>query len=78
MPYQYKTVPAPKVLSIKTEKETAAAINGFGDLLNQEAVDGWEFHSMQTITVSEAQGCSGSGQAKVTHYNMLVFHRLMQ
>lgn len=77
MPYEYKTVPAPMVLSIKTEKEAESAIAGFSAILNEVAAQGWEFHSMQTITTSEAPGCLGGGQAKEKHYNMLVFQRLV-
>ena len=51
MDYEYKTVPAPMVLSIKTEKEAEQAIYNFGNMINREAGDGWEFHSMETITI---------------------------
>lgn len=75
MDYEYKTVPAPMVLSIKTAKEAEQAIADFGRLINQEAQGGWEFHSMETITTSEAQGCGGSGSPKITNYNMLIFKK---
>lgn len=75
--YEYKTVPAPMALNIKNEKEAGKAICGFGDLINAETHDGWEFYSMESITTSEAQGCFGTGGRKDTHYNMLVFKRLL-
>jgi len=74
MRYEYKTVPAPMALNIKNEKEAGTAIRGFGDLINAETEDGWEFHSMETITTSEAPGCFSTNK-KDTHYNMLVFKR---
>lgn len=75
MDYEYKTVPAPMVLNIKTQKEANLAIANFGDLINMQATDGWEFHSMESITVAEAPGCFSGGQQKMTNYNMLVFKR---
>ena len=75
MGYEYKTVPAPMVLAIKTQQEANQAIANFGELINREAVGGWEFHSMETITTSEAQGCGGSGSPKIQNYNMLIFKR---
>lgn len=78
MLYEYKTVPAPMVLSIKNEKEAHAAIRSFSDLLNDEAGRGWEFHSMETISTEEAPGCLSGGKAKTMHYNMLVFKRPRQ
>lgn len=75
MGYEYKTIPAPMVLNIKTEKEAEQSIADFGRLINKEATGGWEFHSMETITTSEAQGCGGSGSPKITNYNMLIFKR---
>lgn len=74
--YEYKTVPAPMVLSIKNEKEERAGIASFGNAINAEANDGWEFYSMETITTKEAAGCMpGSGSGAVKHHNMLVFRR---
>ena len=63
MDYEYKTVPAPMVLNIKTEKEAEQAIYNFGNMINREASDGWEFHSMETITTEEAPGCLSGGKA---------------
>ena len=75
MHFEYKTVPAPMALSIKNQKEAEGAIRQFGELISSEAKDGWEFHSMETITTSEAPGCTSGGKSKDTHYNMLVFKR---
>ncbi len=75
MQYEYKTVPAPMVLSIKNEKEAHTAIGNFGDLLNKEAVDGWEFHSMESISTEEAPGCFSGGRVTRKSYNMLIFKR---
>lgn len=74
--YQYKTVPAPMVLSIKKKQDGALAIEKFSEIMNSEAENGWEFYSMETITTEEAPGCFPSqNNEKRTHYNMLVFRR---
>ena len=75
MQYEYKTVPAPVVLAIKTENEAHAAIANFGELINKEAAGGWEFHSMGSISTEEAPGCLSGGQSKVKVHNMLIFKR---
>jgi len=75
MGFEYKTVPAPMVLNIKTQSDANQAIADFGQLINGEAVDGWEFHSMESITTAEASGCFSNGKEKITAYNMLIFKR---
>ena len=75
MDFEYKTVPAPMVLSIKTEKEAEQAIYSFGNMINREAQGGWEFHSMETITTEAAPGCFSGGKPNTQHYNMLIFKR---
>jgi hypothetical protein len=75
MSYEYKTVSAPMVLNIKTQKDADQAITNFGLLINREAVDGWEFHSMESITTEEAAGCFSNGKGKTTTCNMLIFKR---
>ena len=75
MDFEYKTVPAPTVLSIKTEKEAEQAIYNFGKLINLEAQGGWEFHSMETITTEAAPGCFSGGKPNTMRHNMLIFKR---
>ena len=41
------------------------------DIINNEAVGGWEYHSMETITVTEKPGCFQ--QPIPTNYYMLIF-----
>lgn len=74
--YEYKTVSAPKILNIKTQTEADQAIASFGNFINKEAVDGWEFHSMESISTSEAPGCFGGNKDHITIYNMLIFKRM--
>ena len=43
----------------------------FADIINQEAQGGWEYHSMETISVIEKPGCMQ--QAIPVNYYMLIF-----
>lgn len=75
---QYKCVPAPKDILISKKQTVENACSLFADLINKEAVDGWKFHSMETITVTEPVGCIAAlfGQKDTTtYYNMLTFVR---
>ena len=54
---QYKAVAGPKNISV-AKGDTQAAFNMFADLINKEATSGWEYHSMETITVTEKPAAS--------------------
>lgn len=69
---QYKAVAGPKNISVD-RGNTQAAFNSFASLINSEAVDGWEYHSMETITVTEKPGCFQNPIP--TNYYMLIFVR---
>lgn len=68
---QYKCIPAPK--NIKGNAETACSL--LADVMNREATDGWEFHSMESFTVTEPSGCLAfiTGNTVTVSYNMLTF-----
>jgi tRNA A37 threonylcarbamoyltransferase TsaD len=54
------------------------AVRSFADLINQEAKDGWKFHSMENIAVTQKPGCLAAlvGQKEATvYFNMLVFSK---
>lgn len=67
---QYKAVAGPKNINVD-KGDTQAAFNLFADIINRESEGGWEYHSMETITVTEAPGCLQ--QATPTNYYMLIF-----
>ncbi len=69
---QYKAVAGPKNVSV-AKGDTQAAFNMFADLINKEATAGWEYHSMETITVTEKPGCF-QNPIPVNYY-MLIFVR---
>ena len=80
---QYKTVAAPKGLEIKAGEKDGVekAIAAYSELISKEAVGGWEFHSIETITVYEKLGCfakffNPNGASHIaTNYNMLIFKK---
>ena len=75
---QYKCVPATKELVIDKKGSYDGAVRSFADLLNREATEGWNFHSMENIAVTQKPGCFAAlfGQKEVTAYfNMLVFSK---
>ncbi len=76
---QYKTVAAPKGFSVKAGKDAAAnAVAQYAELIQKEAVDGWELLFIQTIPVEEQPGCLAGlfgKKATTTYYNMLVFKK---
>jgi sorbitol-specific phosphotransferase system component IIBC len=68
----YKAIPGPKVISI-TNGNHSEATDAFANIINAEAVDGWKYHSMETITVQEKAGCSLQPQIVNTNIYMLIF-----
>ena len=69
---QYKAVAGPKNISV-SKGDSQAAFNTFADIINSNATGGWEYHSMETITVTENPGCFQ--QPVSTNYYMLIFSR---
>lgn len=67
---QYKAVAGPKSINVG-KGDTQAAFNLFANIINNEAANGWEYHSMETITVTEKPGCLQ--QPVPTNYYMLIF-----
>lgn len=70
----YKAVPGPKVISI-ANGDFSSATNTYANIINSEAVDGWKFHSIETITTQEAQGCALQKQIVTTNIYMLIFYK---
>ena len=69
---RYKAVAGPKSINVD-RGDTQAAFNTFAQIINQNATDGWTYHSMETITVTEKPGCM---QTPIpTNYYMLIFEK---
>ena len=76
----YKAVPGPKVIRIEND-DVSMATNTFADLINANAVDGWTFHSLETIKTTETikTGCFLSPQVSTVNHDvyMLIFCKQM-
>lgn len=73
---QYKCVPGPKNLVVNKIEDMDKAVVQFAQLINQNCRDGWDFYSLEEISVTRQPGCLaglfGARELVVT-YNMLVF-----
>ena len=69
---QYKAVAGPKSISV-AKGDTQKAFDMFAEIINEQAVGGWEYHSMETITVTEKPGCFQ--QPVPLNYYMLIFEK---
>lgn len=69
---QYKAVAGPKNINVN-RGDTQAAFNLFADIINKEVSGGWEYHSMETITVTEKAGFLASPVP--SSFYMLIFVR---
>lgn len=67
---QYKAVAGPKSINV-AKGNTQSAFDIFANIINAEAANGWEYHSMETISVTEKPGCFQ--QPVPTYYYMLIF-----
>ncbi|MBD5536861.1 MAG: DUF4177 domain-containing protein [Lachnospiraceae bacterium] len=69
---QYKAVAGPINIGV-SKGNTQEAFNLFANIINKEASSGWNYHSMETIIVTEKAGCFQ--QPTVTNHYMLIFER---
>ena len=70
---QYKAVSGPMNISV-SKGDTQSAFNLFTDIINRETAGGWEYHSMETITVTEKPGCFFQPPVSLNYY-MLIFEK---
>ena len=75
---QYKTVAGPIGLTIGSKDSYETAVRSYADIIQREAVGGWELLLIQEIPVSKNNGCLqallGNPTTTVT-FNMLVFKK---
>lgn len=69
---QYKAVAGPKNINV-AKGNTQEAFNMFANIINQEASQGWTYHSMESISVTEKPGCFQ--QPVPVYYYMLIFEK---
>ena len=75
---QYKTVAGPVGLTIGSKDSYEKAIRMYADIIDREAVGGWELHLIQQIPVIQSVGCIASlfwSKATTVTFNMLVFKK---
>ena len=73
---EYKCVAAPRDIVIEAGGSSDKAVASFGDAINAEIKDGWNFFSLESIKISEKPGCiAGIFGAKetTTTFNMMIF-----
>lgn len=86
---EYKVVAGPKIIQVDMGRSDHA-FDTYTKIINDEAVHGWTFHSVENITVEEDKGCAGAviqllstfapflvgaGNNTRTNYYMLIFER---
>lgn len=62
--YQYKSVAFPAV--IKTDNNYEEVMHVYNNVLNDNAVNGWELDYIDTITTHQSPGCVGGYGENVT------------
>jgi len=66
----YKVVPCAKAIVVNKKESAQDAIVKFYNVIGQECVDGWEFHSMAPVTVIRKLG---KFKTKEEQYHSFVF-----
>ena len=69
---KYKIVEGPKNI-IVDPRNSEEALKLFEDIINQQVSQGWEYHSMETITITERPGCFQQPISRVSY--MLIFYK---
>ncbi len=70
---KYKVVGGPKEILV-SKGNTEQAYKMFEDIINQEVSQGWEYHSMESIAITEQPGCLFD--KPFTRYSyMLIFYK---
>ena len=67
---KYKAVSGPKNVSV-VKGDIQSGFNLFADIINREATDGWEYHSMENLTITDNPGCLQ--KSIPTNHYMLIF-----
>jgi hypothetical protein len=75
---QYMCVPGPKTIVVNKIEDMDGAVVQFSDLINQHCANGWDFFSLEEITVADKPGCLAGllgAKEETRNYNMLVFKK---
>ncbi len=66
----YKVVPCASAIVVNKKESAQNAILKFYEIIKQECVDGWEFHSMAPVSVIRK---TGKFRTKEERYHSFVF-----
>ncbi len=75
---KYKCVPGPIGLRISAKDSYDVAVRSYAEIIQREAVGGWDFFLIQQIPVIKSSGCISRVFGKADEYvefNMLIFRR---
>lgn len=75
---EYKTVAGPVGLTIGSKDSYDKAVRMYADIIDREAVGGWELDMIQQIPVTQEPGCIAAlfgSRATTITFNMLVFKK---
>ena len=76
--YEYNMVQVPPSIKVKTGQGMGVAAAYLSDVVGQQAAQGWEFYSIETIGIMEQPGCLASLlgiKATLTSMYVVVFRR---
>ena len=74
MAYEYKCVSGPTIVAVKNAKARDQAVKAFEDIMNAQAVEGWEYVGIDEFHVSEPEGLFSRKRIYVPA-KILVFRR---
>lgn len=74
--YTYKMVQVPPNISVKAkDNKGGIAATYLQNVVNTEAVDGWEFQRVDTIGIEERPGCFGGNKTNFIQYYVITFRK---
>ncbi|TNL11462.1 DUF4177 domain-containing protein [Kosakonia cowanii] len=74
--YTYKMVQVPPNISVKAkDNKNGIAAAYLQEVVNTQAVDGWEFQRVDTIGIEERAGCFGGSKVGFANYYVITFRK---
>ncbi|OSN11679.1 hypothetical protein AU512_02055 [Lonsdalea iberica] len=74
--YRYKMVQIPPNISVKArDNKQGIAAQYLENVVNDYALDGWEFQRVDTIGIEEQPGCFSTNKTGVVNYYVITFRK---
>lgn len=73
--YEYKMIQIPPTIEVERKLTDVAAATYLQQIVDRNAVDGWEYYRVDTIGVKEKPGCGSQTPVTMQHY-VVTFRRL--